>query len=237
MSGYGDIINASFGSGNPALPQVVGNVDEDPDKAQRAYDLAKATGVPSTAIYGDLDEFERQHKAMLASDIVANNPHLSDFIQRDPMHAKIANDDYGNLDAVSHKVTDMGFLPATVDKWLKSDTLAGAMRGFGNEPLGTMFITPSPEHRFLEAAAATALTVPELALRGVNALIYGASYGALGPEQGEKAARVVTDPGLQATLQGIGPPGVIAGGLEGLLSKVRPAAVFLKSGREPPPTI
>ena len=92
------IVQGIAGRQQQALPSVVGNIDEDPDNAQRAYDLSKVTGVPSTAIYGDLDEFERQHKAMLASDIVANNPHLSDFIQRDPMHAKIANDDYGNLD-------------------------------------------------------------------------------------------------------------------------------------------
>ena len=53
-------------------------------------DLAKATGVPSTAIFGDLDEFERQHKAVMASDIVANNPHLGDYVQSNPMAAKIS---------------------------------------------------------------------------------------------------------------------------------------------------
>src|SRR5258708_6151466 len=105
MSDYSDLIPSSYRRANPPLPPPLGHIDEDPDRAAQAVDLAKATGSPATAIFGDFDEFQRQHKAVLASDIVANNPHLSDWVARDPMHPKIANDDYGNLDAVSQKVS------------------------------------------------------------------------------------------------------------------------------------
>ena len=108
-----DIIQGITRQRQVALPNIVGNIDEDPDKAQRAIDLSKATGVPPTSIYGDLEEFERQHKAVLASDIVANNPHLADYVQSNPMASKISNDDYGQLDAVSSAVSRMTLLQKT----------------------------------------------------------------------------------------------------------------------------
>src|SRR5438445_7604667 len=105
MSEYDNLIRQSFGTANPALPQVVGNIDENPDNAARSMELAKLTGAPASAIFGDLDEFERQNKAQIASSIVAGNPHLSDWVQSHPMNPVIANDDYGNLDTVSHKTS------------------------------------------------------------------------------------------------------------------------------------
>jgi hypothetical protein len=89
-----------------ALPAVVGNIDEDPDKAQRAYDLSRATGVSAPSILGDLEGFESQHKANMASDIVANNPHIADFVQSDPMVPKIFNKSYGVLDELSDKIVN-----------------------------------------------------------------------------------------------------------------------------------
>jgi hypothetical protein len=242
MSDYGDLISASFGQANPALPAVVGNVDEDPERAQRAMDLAQATGVPSTAIFGDLDEFERQHKAVMASDIVANNPHLADFVQSNPMVPKLANDDYGNLDNVSQKVQGLSFLPSSVNSWLQSNTIQqGLIRGFGTEPIGEQLVPPSetlgPNNRFAEATTRAAAMVPELALRSINALIYGGTYGVAGPEYGEQLGQLANDPGLQATLEGLGPPGAVVEGLTAALGRLRPALPFIRNGREPPPTI
>ena len=103
-----DELDANYFRGKQAaLPVVVGNIDEDPDRAQRAYDLSKIIGTPATSIYGDLDEFERNTKAKMASDIVANNPHLSTFVQSDPMVPKIFANSYGVLDDVSAKVSAM----------------------------------------------------------------------------------------------------------------------------------
>jgi hypothetical protein len=176
MSDYSDLINSSFGRTNPALPQVVGNVDEDPDKAQRALDLAKATGVNSSAIYGDLDEFERQHKAVMASDIVANNPHLSDFVQSNPMVPKIANDDYGQLDAVSQKVTGMS-LPMRIlraperlaEHLFDGDPLKRWKEG---GPLGSWLKSEDIENYPMASATAAGLATPiELFMRGVGGVI------------------------------------------------------------------
>jgi len=154
MSDYGDLISQSFGRANPVLPSVVGNIDEDPDKASRAYELAKATGAPPTAIYGDLDEFERNNKTALASDIVANNPHLSDWVAKDPMHPKIANDDYGNLDTVSQKVNAMGLpmrmldAPRRLGEIMLGTTRLSGLRKAGRLAHGcgmrTYGTTPSP---------------------------------------------------------------------------------------------
>jgi hypothetical protein len=175
MSDYSDLINQSFGSANPALPTTVGNIDEDPDKAQRALDLSKATGVPSTAIFGDLEEFERQHKAVMASDIVANNPHLSDFVQSNPMVPKIANDDYGNLDSVSQKVSTLGLLSRAHQALDLShyafpkgtDPLA---RFKGGGPIGDTgaSLDELRNHPFRSAVMASIATPFDLALRGLS---------------------------------------------------------------------
>lgn len=172
MSDYTDLIQTSFGSRNPALPMTVGNIVEDPDKAQRALDLAKATGVPSTAIYGDLDEFERQHKAVLASDIVANNAHLGDFVQSNPMVPKVANDDYGALDSVSSKVSAMS-LPMRVLR--APERLANVMfdgdplkRFKDGGPLGSWLRDDDIKNYPMASAIAAGIGTPvELLLRGV----------------------------------------------------------------------
>jgi len=105
MSEYDNVIRQTFGSANPTLPAVVGDIDTNPDQAARAMELASVTGAPASAIFNDLEEFERQNKAQLASEIVRGNPHIADFVARDPMVPKIANDDYGNLDSVSQKTS------------------------------------------------------------------------------------------------------------------------------------
>ncbi len=45
MSNYSDIIDATYGASNPALPTTVGNLDEDPNQAQRAIDLSRPPGL------------------------------------------------------------------------------------------------------------------------------------------------------------------------------------------------
>lgn len=180
MTDYSDIIHSSFGGSSPALPAVVGNIDEDPDRAQRAMDLAKATGVNSSAIFGDLDEFERNQKTQLASGIVSGNPHLADFVQSNPMVPKIANDDYGTLDAVSDKIhalkLGLGF-GAMANRLFPGDPLARWKEG---GPLGSWLSdTDLKNHPFASAVAATIATPIELLFRGVGGAISTASDAAV----------------------------------------------------------
>ena len=77
--------------------------DFDPDQAARAMELEKATGVPSTAIYGDVDGVEAQHTAALAGDIVRNNPHIADYVNSHPRNSG-SNGDLGQLDEVSQRL-------------------------------------------------------------------------------------------------------------------------------------
>ena len=235
MSDYSDLISNSFGRTNSALPPVVGNIDEDPDKAQRAMDLERATGVPSTAIYGDLDEFERQNKAVLASDIVANNPHLSDFVQSHPMVPKIANDDYGNLDSVSQKVSAMSLpmralrAPEAIANTLFSGDPLQRFKDGG--PLGSWLQDSDLKNHPVASAIAAGLGTPiELFLRGVVGAIEtggdvlakaGAAAGA--PGAGQEVGEM-----FKAEMMGMTGRGPVE-----VYDRARP---YLENGREPPPT-
>lgn len=230
---YGSLINQSFGQQNPALPSVVGNISEDPERAQRAMDLSKATGVPSTAIFGDLDEFERQNKATMASSIVQGNPHLADFVQRNPMVPKLANDDYGNLDEVSNKVSAMGWLWQTTKNSVAA--MAKPPAGFGDQGIGS-WISPDDWHDHpLGAAIASTIFAPvEVGMRALNAATLEATTTVLGKDKGEAAAQMVMDPGLQASLAGLGPHGALLAGALGTLEKFAPASTWLSKGKAPP---
>lgn len=109
MSDYGELIGATFGQQRQVgRAQAVGNIDADPMKAQRSLELSQATGISPDIINGDVENFEKMHKEALASDLVENNTYLQDYIARDPMHSKLSNDDYGNLDSVSQKMEKLG---------------------------------------------------------------------------------------------------------------------------------
>jgi hypothetical protein len=237
MTDYSDLIGQSYGTQNPALPQVVGTIDEDPEKAQRAIDLSKATGVAPTSIYGDLDEFERQHKAVLASDIVANNPHLSDYIQSNPMASKISNDDYGQLDTVSSKVTDMQ-LPKRARQWLDSTSIADNFaEGFGSGRIGDWLSDSDLKDHPIASAVAAGLGTPiELAFRTISGAAHSgleelnAGLTAIG---GEQLGRDVT--GLvEAEAFGMTGRHGLHGPAPDPAARIRP---YIENGREPLPTI
>lgn len=86
---------------------LVGSMDDDPESAARSLDLSEATGVPATAISGDLDGFERQHKAALGSSIVANNNHIADYLNSHPMAPRLSHDDLGQLDIASQSISKL----------------------------------------------------------------------------------------------------------------------------------
>jgi len=110
-------------------------MDENADEAARALELSQATGVPSTAIYGDIDGFERQHKAALGSSIIGDNFHIADYLNSHPMAARVSHDDLGQLDVASQHLSRLGD-QSGLEGWLKSDSIARSfMQGFGEQPL------------------------------------------------------------------------------------------------------
>lgn len=173
MSEYGDLINQSFGAPRQeAQTSVVGNIDESPDNAARAIDLSDATGVPPTVVHGDLENFERNHKAALAADIVKNNTFISDYVNSHPMAAKLSNDDYGQLDTVSSSVNRIG------QKSVLGEALAGWQKGVGPGGVGSWIPTEDLTNHRLAASIYSVLGAPlEVPMRGISGLIQGVASG------------------------------------------------------------
>lgn len=104
MSEITDISDAWLNDQRQAKASATAALDDNPDDAARAQQLALETGVPASVIHGDLEGFERQHKAQLNSQLISQNPILQDYINSEPMAAKVSHDDFHNLDAVTDSV-------------------------------------------------------------------------------------------------------------------------------------
>jgi len=118
------------------------SLDANPDDATRAMDLGDSTGTPPAVVYGDLENFEKQHKAALTSELLNNNLYLRDYVNSHPLAAKVSNDDWGQLDAVSQKLGP--FLQGT--KSVLETGFEGAKEGFEEDQLkeGVDQITSNP---------------------------------------------------------------------------------------------
>ena len=168
---YGSVIEGIFGSGPRS--NVTANIGINPDQTARAYELEKLTGVPASIIgTGDsLTNFEANHRAKLASDIVANNQHISDYVQSHPLAAQVSNDDYGNLDSLSQKIQEFrktSFLSAPSRIFNAADDAAikGFAEGFGTEGLGSWLKSEDIRDYPLTSAIASVIAAPiEGALR------------------------------------------------------------------------
>src|SRR6266403_892119 len=115
----------------------VASLDADPEQAARSLELEEATGVPATAIFGDVDNFERQNKAAMGSGIIADNVHIADYLNSHPMAPRLSHDDLGQLDTASQSIQGMG-LESRLAKWLKDDSISQSFqRGFGDQPIDT----------------------------------------------------------------------------------------------------
>ena len=84
-----------------ASSQVIESADASPDNVVRAFDLSKATGVPAPVIYPDLENFDKQTKQGMSAAIVQSNNELMEYIRRNPLAAKLSNDDWAALDKSS----------------------------------------------------------------------------------------------------------------------------------------
>lgn len=87
---------------------VASSVDAEPDKAARAQQIAQTGGFNPGAVYENLEQYEDQTKNSLSSAIVGKNPALQAYVNDHPLAAKVSNDDYGQLDAVSNAVNLLG---------------------------------------------------------------------------------------------------------------------------------
>src|SRR5712664_423010 len=94
-------------SGVMAKTANVAALDDDPEQAARSLELEEATGVPATAIFGDVDAFERQNKAAMGSSIIADNVHIADYLNSHPMAPRLSHDDLGQLDTASQAISNL----------------------------------------------------------------------------------------------------------------------------------
>lgn len=101
MSDVSEYFDSSIGMAKSAN---VASLDDDPEQAARSLELSEATGVPATAIYGDLEGFERQNKAAMAAGIIGDNLHIADYLNSHPMAPRLSHDDLGQLDTASQSI-------------------------------------------------------------------------------------------------------------------------------------
>lgn len=136
------------------MANALTSLDASPEDAARAQDLSQATGAPPALVYGDLENFEQQHKAALTATLLKNNSYLSQYADSHPLAAKVSNDDWGNLDSLSQtlsKYWDRGKPRTQFEQALRDtgeqvaagatgqEVLAGARAGFGEAPVGSMY--------------------------------------------------------------------------------------------------
>lgn len=173
MTEYSDAIESIVrGQRQQAGIRAVSSLDDDPEEASRAIELGQATGIPSSAIHGDVEGFERRHKAMLAQQILNDNPYLQEYINSHPLAAKVSNDDLANLDNVSQKV---GFLNS--GKSILEKTIEGFHEGFGEGGLGSWMRLQDIQRYRLLAATASVLGAP---VEGIFRIGSGIMSGAVG---------------------------------------------------------
>lgn len=187
MVDYRSLIR-SDGASSAATSGVTGSIEDSPDDAARAFELAQSSGIPADQIYGNLDSFQRFHKASMASQLVQGNPYLQDYANSHPLAPTISNDDWGTLDTVSQhmqKLPKESSLAYGIRRFREAvdypiDATAETLKeGFGNQRLGSWIpedqfqeLQQSPQGRINYALAALAGSPIEVPLRAFNALTH-----------------------------------------------------------------
>lgn len=174
---------------------ALNSLDDDPEKAVRAQQLSEATGAHPAVVYGDLDNFDAQHKAALTADLLSNNQFLQSYVNSHPLAAKISNDDYGQLDAVSQAMGRLSGGPSMGDDILPPGTrsvLGAIVKGFNDNLNIQQF---DVEHRKLAELMASSpvfgnIFIRQAALAGIEvvpavAALFGAGISGLAAGFGE----------------------------------------------------
>jgi hypothetical protein len=221
-----------MGQQQVARAKAANALDDSPDDAARALELSDATGVPSSLIHTDLDNFEHNTRAAVTSELLRNNQFLANYANSHPLAASISNDDWGNLDAVSASIQKFG---RSFGRVLEAGGKA-ATEAFGNEPLFTPFSPPpytSPYNFATEALlerpayaagwlggnllrtffmrAVPAATMDVAGLVGQTAAEFGVKAG---PNIAETIAEASMDPALYESIApALGPGAPVAEGI------------------------
>lgn len=162
MSDYSNVIQGMFGT-DPAT-DVTANINADPDGAARSIELSRSSGVPAPIINTDVDTFESNHKAAMASSLVSNNSYIMDYVNSHPLASSVSNDDYGNLDTLSRKLEGFRKYTAPWEPAAPSDPLKHFKGDLGS------WISDEDKEAYPTAStiAKYALSPVELALRGIT---------------------------------------------------------------------
>lgn len=116
------------------MSTAMASLEDDPQKVARSFELGEATGDHPAVIYSNLENYENQHKAALTAQLLNSSKFLRQYVDADPMHAKLSNDDYGNLDAVSSAVSKFSSTRAgqifRAPEAVGGGIFEGAMEGF-----------------------------------------------------------------------------------------------------------
>lgn len=254
-------IDAAVGQRRATVGLALGSLDDNPDDAARAQQIGQSIGVPGVVVNGDLENYEKQHKAMLAGQILNNNPWLRDYVAQNPIGASVSNDDWGNLDKISQAVTKIG-ADSAMASGIKAywDYNANFVKRFveGSD----LFTSPAQEfyqnnqklvqdHPLVAALFGSALegyraTGGDRLIGVLSGLIHAGTHAAgdifdkvTGSDQGiqyaEQLEQTISDPGVQMSLAGIPEAGpfleAAAQRVGGALSRARP---YIDSRVEPP---
>lgn len=254
MTEYADAVEELFSDPTQSLQRLtrpaqaatqlgVADIDEDPDQAARSIQLSRATNVPAPVIHGDVENFEREHKQTLTSEMIRNNQHIQDYITQYPMASKVSNDDYPELDDLSHAVK-----PLVRDPF--KSAWEGIKEGWGDQDLGPeegefkraleLF---GPEGTMAVVGAKGAL---DLFGRAFNAALHGATRAGgtviadllkLDPADEQRMTREIGS--LLEWSVNRGDLGTIAPKIEArdVLTAVKLAKPYLDAGEVPPPGI
>ena len=78
-----------------------------PDEVARAKALEDATQVPAAAILPNVDEFAKQQKAQLTSELLRNDKFLRDYANSDPYaHTNANSDSHSNAGSDANSGSD-----------------------------------------------------------------------------------------------------------------------------------
>lgn len=99
-----------------ASTQAIGGLDYDQKEAARSMRLQRLFGTPAAVINSDLEGFERQQKTTLIHEMVRNNTTIQDYINGNPIAARVSQDDYPQLDTWHRAARDFVRPPVVWDR-------------------------------------------------------------------------------------------------------------------------
>lgn len=112
-------------------------LDGNADDAGRAAAIGHSTGENPSLIYSDLENYERQHKAILTSKLLEDNDTLREYALAHPLNPVISQNDWGQLHSVSEAIKQFGkgpIIKQAVEQFKAQQR--GFMEGWGDEELG-----------------------------------------------------------------------------------------------------